>query len=806
MTNLLKDLRVAFRKLLRDPALTVISVLALTLGIGLTTMTFSIVYGALYRGLPFDDADRLVHLERSNLAAGIESMEVTVHDFEDWREQQTSFEDLAAFYTTNLNVTGPEGPERFEGARISAAGLTMLGMQPARGRLFNAEDDDPGSPLVALVGYNVWQERFNGDEEIVGRGVRVNGVPATIVGVMPPDFRFPIRHEMWVPLKLTAAELPRGEGPTMEVFGRLRDGVSHEAAALEIASIARRLELEYPATNEGVGSVAKPYVREFMGDENYLLGWVMLSAVFLVLLIACANVANLLLARTAMRTKEVGIRTAMGAPRWRIVGQFLVEALAIAVVGALLGMVIAWGGVSWFRGVMTQVGAPFWIDIRLDGPSLLFVVVATGVAAIFAGALPAWQAARADVGEILKDESRGSSSFRLGRLSRGLVVLEVALSFGLLVGAGLLVKSVVNLNNVDYAFAREDVLTARIGLPEADYATAEDRLRFLDALAERLESVPGARGTALSTALPGFWGGQYYFAVDGAQYPREQDYPAAHRVAVSPGYFRTYGVEPVRGRVIEDRDREGAVPVAVVNESFARRYYPEDDAVGKRVRVGRSDSEEPWRTIVGVVPDMHAGGPEDEFPEAMYLPLAQAPAAFVYVSARSAAGDAATLTGSIREAVNALDRDLPIFAVGVLDERMATEYWQWDTFSRLFASFGLAALLLAGIGLYAVMAFAVSTRTREVGIRMALGAEARDVVGMILRQGLVQLSFGLLLGLGIAVALGRALTTFLFSVQPGDLSVFAAILVTLLIIGIAASVIPAWRATRVDPVEALRYE
>ncbi|HUG41186.1 MAG TPA: ABC transporter permease [Longimicrobiales bacterium] len=804
MNALPKDLRVGFRKLVRDPSLTVTAVLALTLGIGLTTMTFSIVYGALYRGLPFEDADRIVHLERSNLAAEIESMEVTIHDFVDWRAEQRSFHDLAAAYVGTINIMGDERPERYDGAFITPSAFAMLGVAPVLGRTFTEEDDDPSAPLVVLIGHAAWQAQFNGDPDVVGRGVRVNGQPATVVGVLPETFLFPVRQEVWVPLRIRPSDFPRGEGRTFEVFGRLRDGVSEGQAARELAGIARRLELEYPASNEGVGVVLKPYMREFMGDENYYLGAVMLAAVFLVLLVACANVANLLLARTVLRTREIGVRLALGASRRRVVGLFLAEAFAIAAVGAVLGMGITWVGVRWFQGVMDRIQAPFWIDIRIDGASLLFVLLATAAAAVIAGALPAWQAARADLGEILRDESRGSSSFRIGRLSRGLVVFEVALSFSLLVAAGLLVKSVIKLNDVDYAFAREDVFTARIALMEAAYPTPGHRVRFHDELLGRLEALPGARSASLTTALPGFWGGRYWFGVEGVQYERPQDHPAAHRIAVSPGFFRTFGVQPVQGRGIEPQDREGSLPVVVVNESFGRRYLA-GESLGKRVRLGQSDPERPWLTVVGVVPDMHAGGPQNDTPEAMYVPLAQIPDPFASVAVRTH-GPPTAITSAVRGAVQAVDSDLPIYFVGGLADRMTEVNWQWRTFGTLFLSFGIAALILAAIGLYAVLAFAVSTRTREVGIRMALGAEAGHVVRMIVRQGMTQLLIGILLGLGLAVGLATALTQFLFNVQPRDPGVFTGILGLLLAIGLLAALIPAWRATRVDPVEALRSD
>jgi putative ABC transport system permease protein len=804
MEAIFRDFRHAFRKLILTPGLSAVTVLALALGLGLTTMMFSIVYGAFWRGLPFEESERIMHLERNNLAAGINSMEVPIHDFVEWRAEQESFEDLAAFYSGTVNVSGEERAERYDGSFITPEAFRLLRVTPELGRTFLADERGPSANPVILLGHHVWQERYDGDPDIVGRTLRVNGKTATVVGVMPEGFRFPVTQDVWVPLPLDPLETPRGEGQTLEVIGRLKPGVTLDQAAAEMVGIAKRIELEYPETNEGISAVVKPYVDEFMGGEEENAVNTMLGAAFFVLLIACANVASLLLARALQRTREIGVRTAMGARRWRLVWQFLLEAFAVATVGAVIGVGIAWLGVGWFNRAIADTGAPFWIDIRIDGASLLFALVAVVIATIAAGGLPAWQAARADVAEILKDESRGSSGFRIGRLSRGLVVFEVALSCALLVAAGVTVRSVVRLNTVEYPYPTEDVLTARLGLMEGDYPEDEDLHRFYEDLEQRLAAIPSVSSASVSGQLPGFWGGFAPFGVEGSTYEEDQDYPFAHRIPASPGFFRTYEAEPMAGRGIEEGDRASSLPIAVVNESFARRYF-EGDALGRRVRFGRSDTELPWRTVVGVVPDLHAGGIRADNPEAIYIPAAQADYRFISLSARTR-GDATAITADVREAVRAIDPDIPLYWVGSLSERIGRQNWHIGLFGSIFGTLGLVALFLSAVGLYAVMAFAVGQRTREIGVRMALGARGRDVLSLVVRQGLVQIAVGVVLGLAMAAGLVQLLTDLLFDVNPRDPMSFSLTILILVTTGAAASLLPARRATRVDPVEALRSE
>jgi putative ABC transport system permease protein len=807
METLFKDVRFGARMLLTNPGSTAIAVIALALGIGLTTMMFSIVYGALLRGLPFDRPEQIVSVMRTNLAQDADRMGVSIHDFEDWRAQQSSFSDLAAFYTGTINVSGLDRPERFDGGFMTANAFSLLGVEPIMGRNFTAEDGRPGAPAVMLLGYATWQNRFAGDPDIVGRVVRANARPTTIIGVMPEGFRFPNSEELWIPLPLHASAVPRNEGIWLQTFGRLRDGVSIGQAAVEMNGIAARLGAEYPATNEGVGARVDPYIKAFLGDEPAMLLYTMLGAVFMVLLIACANVANLLISRAAARAREVGIRSAMGASRTRIVRQFLTESFLLSLAGALGGLAIAFVGTRLFSNAIAPTDPPFWIVVSLNGQVLLFVLVITALAGLIAGAIPAWQAARANVSDVLKDESRGGSSFRLGRISRALVVVEIALSAGLLVGAGLMIKSVTQVRTVEFPFASRDVFTARVGLPEAQYGDAESQRRFFEQLMPHLRELPGIDGAGLIQALPGTGSPGSRFAIEGTTYQEDRDYPSTSAVLLSPGALEALGVAVRHGRAFTDGDRDGSLPVAVVNEAFARRFFDGESALGRRIRFGTRDSEQEWRTIVGVVPDMYVNGLNSESDQhAIYTPVAQGAARFMSVVARSRAGDPLLATRPVRDAVLAVDADLPIYFVQTLQKAIDDNHWFYMIFGSLFMVFGGAALFLAAIGLYGVMSTSVRQRTREMGVRMALGAGGGDVLRLVMRQGLMQLGIGLVLGLALALGVSNLLQILLFEVNPRDPVIFAAIGAVLSATAVAACLVPATRATRVEPVQALRYD
>lgn len=807
MTAWLKELRYAARALRNSPGVAGIAVLALALGIGLTATMFSIVEGAILRGLPFEDGDRIMHLERNNLSRDIEGMGVPLHDYLDWREQQRSFESLAAYYEGTVNLSGLERAERYDGAFITADGLELLGVRPALGRLFREDENEPGSAPVILLGHHVWRDRFDADPAVLGRIVRVNGEQATVIGVMPEGFRFPTTQDVWLPLRLDPTRIARGEGTTLEVFGRLREGVSRDGAAAEMQTIARRLAEAHPETNEGVGAVVQPFTEEYIGDEASTMLWTMLGAVFLVLLIACANVANLLLARATTRSRELAIRSAIGASRLQVVAKLVGEALVLAGVGAVLGLGLAWAGVRTFNAAVAPASPPFWIDIGLHPRVLLFVVGITLLSALLSGIAPALQATGTRLNEVLKDESRGSSGFRVGRLSRVLVTGEIALSVGLLVATGLMIRSVTELASVDYGFERESVFSARMGLFETDYPDAESRRRYYERLLPRLRELPGVRAATITTALPGVWSGGTSFAVAGRGYERPQDRPNARWVAIAPGYFATFDVRPLRGRLFDLRDGPDAAPVAIVNRSFVTRHFPGEDPLGKRIRRGGDGSDEPWRTIVGVVPDMYLQGVQnpDDDPAGMYLPLAQSDARFTYLAIRSN-GNPMTLANPARDAVASVDPHIPLYWVQSVQDAIDETTWYYRVFGALFAVFGFVALFLASIGLYGVMSASVASRTVEMGIRMALGAKGKDVVRLVLRQGLLQIGIGLVLGVGLAALLARGLDILLYEVGAWDPTTFLIIAAVIAATGLLAAWVPALRATRLEPMLALRYE
>ncbi|HJQ20776.1 MAG TPA: ABC transporter permease [Gemmatimonadaceae bacterium] len=804
MSAILRDLHFGSRTLRKHPGLSLVAVLALTLGIGLTTTMFSIVYGALMKGLPFRDADRIVLLFEQNLSRRWMQMAPIYPDYRQFRSQMTSFSELGAYYSGTVMVSGTERAERYSGSWVTANMFDIAGVRPLLGRALRPGEDAVGGERVAVISFAMWHGRFGADREIIGRTVRVNSVPHVIVGVMPEGYEFPDNGAIWLPLQLDPLG-KRTDSPNVTVIGKLKPGLTLDVAAAEANAVARRIALEHKDTNQGLSATVTSFVEGAIGPEPRQLLLTMLGAVFFVLLIACANVANLLLDRAAHRTKEVGIRTALGASRTAVVRQFLAEAFVLAALGTVFGVAAAYFGVGAFNRAIADTNPPFWLDIGLYPPVLLFAIGVAVVATLASGAIPALQASRTDINEILKDDSRGSSSFRIGRLSRALVVFEIALSCGLLVAAGLMIKSVVKLRTIDTGFDTANIFTARVGFP-ATYTDTLQQRQFFEQLPDRLAALPGAQAAALTTQLPGTGRGRNTFAIEGRSYSKDEDYPNAGSARVSPGFFSTFNLRILQGRSFASSDRPGALPVAIVNQEFVTLFLPGTDPLGRRLRFGDSRSTAPWLTIVGVVPNTFTGDPEAPRAPMILTPLAQNHTNFVSMAVRAHGGNPMALTPQVRDAVAALNPDIAIYFVYSMQEAIARPLWFVRVFGTMFMIFGMIALFLASVGLYAVMAFSVSRRTREVGIRMALGARAGDVVQMVLRQGLLQLAIGMTAGLALALGVSRLLQAILFQVEPRDPFIFAGVVTVLSIAGIVASVVPARRATRVDPLTALRAE
>jgi putative ABC transport system permease protein len=807
MQSLLRDVRYGFRSLLASPGLSIVAVLALTLGIGLTTTMFSIVYGALMKGLPYTDGDRIMIVQRSNVALGIERSSLPIQDFFDYKKQQQTLTDLAAFTSGSMYLSGEEKAERFDGSWVTANTFDILGVRPMIGRNFRAGEDSPTGEKVLILAYSTWRERYNGDRGVIGKVVRMNGQPYTVIGVMPEGFAFPNNDQLWVPLQTDPLASKRGEGQYVQAFGKLKAGVSVDQAAVDLATIGKRLAAEYKETNDGFIGITAKFTDNYIGKEPRQLLYTMLGAVFFVLLIACANVANLLLDRAAHRTKEVGIRTALGASRSAVVRQFLAESLVLSIAATGLGIVVAYFGVAAFNSAITVTRIPFFIDISLHPQVLLFTIGVAVLTTLISGAIPAYQSSRADINEILKDETRGASSFRVGKISKGLVMFEIALSCGLLVAAGLMIKSVTKMNTMDKGYTTKDVFTARIGFPSV-YTDTAAQWRFFDQVVERIAALPGVQAAALSSGLPaadrsGMGGSN--FALEGQTYLKDQDYPNARWLSVTPGFFNTLKVPLVSGRVFNEADRAGTPQVIVVNKAFAAKFFKNGDPIGKRIRLGGSRSTAPWSTVVGVVGDMFGGDQEEPMQPAFFRPYAQARSSFVSISARTASAPM-TLTPSVREVVSSLNPDIPLYWVQTLEDATAQSLWFVRVFGTMFMIFGVVALFLASVGLYAVMSFSVSRRTREVGIRMALGAQGADVVRLIFGQGALQLGIGMTAGLALALGISQLLKIVLFQVEPRDPVVFGGVAAVLIGVGLLACFVPAKRATLVDPLVALRSD
>ncbi len=808
MGHFWSDMRFGVRMLARYPTLSIVSILTFGLGLGLATAVFSLVNGVIYKGLPFDGADRLVVVMGTNTERNVHQAGIAVHDLAVIRDRQTVFEAFGAFVFQSVTLSGDGGqPERFNGGAMSVPLLRAVRVEPVVGRVFRDGEDRPGAEPVILLGHQVWRERFGGSPNVIGKTVRANGVARTVVGVMPEGFAFPNLERVWIPLAIDPLATPRGKGPAYRAMAWLRPGVSVEAAQSQLTAIGRSLEKEYPATNRGVGISVQPFLEGSLGPQLFALCYTMLGAGIGVLLIACVNVSNLLLARASLRQREVAVRLAMGAGRGRVLAQIMTEVGVLALAGACVGLLISVGAMRWFVAAVQTNPPPFFITFGLDWRVLLFVGAVTTAAALFAGLLPALQATRLNVTSTLKDEGRGATGFRAGRFSGALVVAEMAVSCALLIAAGLMVKSVARVRTATLPFTVERITTARVNLTETQYREPAGRIRFFHQLLQKVQALPGVEAATLSDGLPAAGNGEVAIQVAGRSYARDLDYPVVREGIVTPGYFRTFEVRLLRGRDFTDHDQVGEQMVAVVNESFARQHCGAVDPIGRQFRKGRADPKQPWLTIVGVVPDLLMQGLGDAMgsPAGYYIPLAQSDVGFGAAIAVHG-GDAASIVPRVRAALASLDSDLALYGVRSMQAVVDRQAVFYSVFGTFFFAFGCAGLFLAAAGLYGVMSFSVTRRTREFGIRSALGARGNQLVLLVMRKAIVQSLIGLTLGLALGLLATGPLRPILYHVSPRDPLVLAFVLVALAGTGLLTGLFATWRVTRLNPVAALGSE
>lgn len=803
---MLHDLRFAVRLLVKSPGLTLASVLALGFGIGLATAIFNSFSAVLLRPLPhLKDEQRLVFLNSTSLNQLDSYYELSLPDFLDLRAQAKSIEGLTTATDKTVIFAGGDLPERVLGSDVSVEGFVMLGVRPVRGRLFTAGDSAPGASPVAILSYALWQRRFGGKDDVIGRVETLNGTPTTIVGVLPAGFTFPERSEIWTPLFYKNDPTERGSHQ-LPAWARLRDGVSLDEARIEIAGIAARLALEHPSTNSNK-SIAVRLVRDEATSDTQLMMNLMLGAAIFVLLIACANVANLLLAKAAARSHEIAIRVSVGATRGRILRQVLTESLLLGLLGGAAGLIIGVWANTLLISALPATEIPFWMKFDFDWRVFAFAGGAAIASSLFFGLFPALQASRSTATE-LKEGGRSSTGSRRARLVRqGLVIAQVALSAVLLIGAGLFVRSFLKLQSTPPGFDEQGVLTFRVGLPLTQFKEKAEVQRFFAQLTPRLAEVPGVTAVGLAGAVPSQGINNNAFLFEGQAMPKTLSDAALTTLRVaSPGYFAALRIPLLSGRLFGPTDQRDTPQVALVDQQFVNRWCNGENPVGRRISFGVLGHEPPqWLIIVGVVGDVPNRLDVPYERGAVYTLSDQSDFFFASYLVR-VSGDPATFGPALQRAVLAVKPGIPIYNVNTLANIQRTTYWSKRFVGQIFSIFGLGALFLAALGVYGVMAYSVSQRTPEIGVRMALGASPNDVLRLVSRQGLSLVLVGLVIGVVSALGLTRLMAGMLVGVSPSDPPTYFTLTTVLAAVGLLACWLPARRATKVDPMIALRAD
>jgi putative ABC transport system permease protein len=806
--DLWQDLRYGLRMLLKNPGFTIVAVIALALGIGANSAIFSVVNTVLLSPLPYKEPERLVMVWEDRSARGFPRDTPAAANYIDWRDQNQVFESMAAIANESFNLTGVGEPERIEGRRVSASLFPLLGVEPQLGRAFLPEEDKPGGGRVVLMSHGLWQRRFGSDMNITGKLLTLNGESYTVIGVMPSHFQFPTREdELWVPIAFTSEEAASRGRHYLEVIARLKQGVTLEQAQAEMKAIAARLEQQYPNQNTDLSVAVTPLHEHVSGEIKPAL-LVLLGAVGFVLLIACANVANLLLARAAVRQKEIAVRIALGASRMRLIRQFLTESILLAALGGLVGLLLSLWGVNLLKAFIpdniSQVQA-----ITIDTRVLIFTLLVSLLTGLVFGLAPATQASNFNLNETLKEGGRDSAAGSRGNRIRSLLVIaEVAVSLILLIGAGLLLNSFLRLRNVDPGFRADNLLTMKVVLPEQKYSEHAQRSAFYTELIRRVEALPGVKSAAVTTNLPLYrQGNSISVNIEGRPDPGPGQKPSVVTRVISPGYFSTMGIPLLQGRQINEQDRVNTPAVAVISETMARRFWPGEDPLGRRITPGSlSSPPEDWITVIGVVKDVRQVELVSDPKPQMYLSYEQADFFEPNDLVVSTNVEPLSLAATVRGAVWEIDKDQPVSNIRTM-EAILSESIARQRFSMLLLGiFATVALVMAAVGIYGVMSYSVAQRTREFGIRMALGAQKSDVLKLAVGGGLKLVLTGVLIGLVAAFILTRVMSSLLFGVSATDPATFITISLVLVSVALLASYIPARRATKVDPLVALRYE